>query len=204
DPLRGGTGPCPRRAQRSGTHPARAPPGERTEASGQGKPRPAPARAHAPAPHRALGEVHPLVAGATLSPASRRACHRRPAPVICGFVRGILDTVVCRRSLLRKARCLPAILRVWFHVRDLGENGGEGCVIRTSRTSRAGREIVAVAVSGHCLTQRVLGKSVHGLFCSGGELREFAEARVVEMEFQSGHGIGGSIARNWPGVMAFG
>jgi hypothetical protein len=47
----------------------------------------------APAPHRALGEVHPLVEGATLSPASPPACHRRPAPVMCGFARGFFDTV---------------------------------------------------------------------------------------------------------------
>jgi len=32
--------------------------------------------------------------GATLSPASPRVGQRRPAPVLCGFVRGFLDTVV--------------------------------------------------------------------------------------------------------------
>ena len=104
-------------------------------------------------------------------------------------------------TLLRKARYLPAILRVRFHIRDLGENGGEGCVIRACRPTS---EIVAVTISGHRLAQRVLGKGVHRLFRSGGELREFAKARIVEMEFESGHGNGGSIARNLPGVIAFG
>jgi hypothetical protein len=35
-----------------------------------------------------------------------------------------------------------------------------------------------------------------------GKSREFAKARVVKMEFESGHDSGGSIARKLPGVTA--
>ena len=42
--------------------------------------------------------------GATLSPASPRTGHRRPAPPLCHFVDGILDTVVSLRPFSAQSR----------------------------------------------------------------------------------------------------
>lgn len=92
------------------------------------------------------------------------------------------------------------ILWVWFYIRHLGQDSGESGFIRTCRTCC---EVFPVAVGGHRLAQRGLGKGIDRLMRRRREAGELIKVQVVEMEFESGHGIGGSIARKSPGVTAW-